>query len=209
MSTGIYQVASPSNIAVPRVDGVDAVLVAANSAAEATALAQGVIVVEQVLWNGTNSPPVLATGVTDLNGWTFNFQVTTIPVNVTYVGIAGDTLATVFAALSALINAEGVGITHAGFASNTFTFVGASDSIATTSDTVTITVTPPAGLFTSTYTFSDLESATPAGFIGTVTKSASGTASTVAISSTWQIPGVVAGYKQRLPALAEYGPEQS
>lgn len=176
----------------PRVNGINGVISQANSVSEAKALAKAVSDVAEIApWNAAT--PVAASGLTDLLGWKMRIQVTTTtPTDVTYTGIAGDTPASFGTAMAALLVSGGHGEANAAYNTGTGVLTVASTGNAIGDKTVTVVVTPPTGLFSSDYSW------TQADWVGTITSGgSSGSALTVALAPTWVAPGIVDKFTQR------------
>lgn len=128
-----------------------------------------------------------ATLTPNLSGWTFTVGLNTVANStVTYVGVNGDTVASVGAALAALLVASAAAL-HASFTSNVLTVSTTGDGFGT--DTISYTVTPPTGMFlTSLYTWakSDIISAT-------VDRGSAASANYVTFSSTFVPPQLFQG----------------
>lgn len=159
----------------PIFDGHDAAVVTAKDLATAQKLVQASVPNgNSASWQASATYTDI-TAVADLRGWTFAVAVNTSTATaVTYTGITADTYATAAAALVLLLNAAGTGITHAAYATNVLTLVGAADNLG--NKIATLTVTPPASLFPSTYTWAEAD------MVGTVT--VAGT-STQALTATF------------------------
>lgn len=187
----IYNVARVgTNANTPQYNSVNAVVVQANSANEARQLGKNTVDGDSdVLW--ANATPVDLTTIKDMTGWTINTSVnTSIPVNVTTVGVAGNALDDILTAhATALLAAVGTAISgtaHSAYNTSTNLLTVASIADGIGNKTVTTVVTPPAGLFESSYTWAQADLVT-----GKVDGGSSGAVLTVQYSTTWVIPGVV------------------
>jgi hypothetical protein len=189
MSVGIHRVAADPNSAVPFFNGVNAQVVQANSSAEAVALAQAS--------QDGDIDPVWAAAtvdnlpdVPDLTNWVVRVQVnTSTATDVSVSGVAGDSLTDLLTNVASALVAANHGTDHAAFATDTLTVASAGDALG--DKIVTITVTPPTGLFLTSYTWVQTD------VVGTITDGgSSGSALTVAFDMTWVYPARILGYKQ-------------
>lgn len=184
----IYKVVAPAgNYA--KLNNVNGHLVQANSTAEAKALAKGFSGSDShAAWADSTATDLTAGAA--LNGWSFNVHVNTTAhgaVDVTVVGDEDDTLDDVGTKLAtALLAAVGVaiaGTAHSAYntSTNVLTVASAADGIG--DKTVTITITPPTGLFESSYVWAQADvvaSKVDAGMAAAVL--------TVTFSTSWVIP---------------------
>lgn len=194
----MYKVVSAGNPSTPKYNGYDGFAAQANSTAEAKALVKGYNPDDvDAVWTNATVTDMTAV-LADLTGWTFLVHVnTTIPVNVSVVGIAGDTLDILMARMvTALLTGTGsVGTAIAGTAHsayNTSTNVLTVSSIADNigDKTITITVTPPTGLFVTGYSWAQTDLVA-----SKVDGGSAGAVLTVTFSTTWLVPGVCFGFK--------------
>lgn len=214
--------ATPGNIGLQLVDGHDAVIVQANSAAEATALAQAQAKAMggSTIWNATPVDPVT---ILDMAGWTIVVDLASTNTanahdlgQVTYVGVVGDTITSFFTNAAAAINVAGIGITHASYTAGTLTISAATtDSLGDKYTTVVLTPPTPSvgsadvasiggtGRFISSgpLAYSFAQSAV----IASVTNHGNSSAAlTATITTSWGIPGVICGFRQAVPLTGEY-----
>jgi hypothetical protein len=127
-----------------------------------------------------------ATQIPNLIGWTFTVGLNTASNStVTYVGVAQDTVASVGAALAALLVASAAA-PHASFTSNVLTISTTGDGFGT--DTISYTITPPSTMFPSSYTWavSDIVAAT-------VDRGSAASANYITFASTFVPPQVFQG----------------
>lgn len=192
MSVGIQTVSAALNPAVGLVNNVNTQVVQANSSAEAIALAKALHADDNDAVSGA-ATVVLLSSIPVLTGWVFRVQVTTMtPTDVSVTGDADDTLDDINAKLVTALNAAGTGITHSSYNSTTNVLTvaaGATDALGDLD--VTITITPPTGLFVSGYTWSQSDvvaSVTEGGMSSDDLK--------VTYSTTWVVPGRISGYNR-------------
>jgi hypothetical protein len=127
-----------------------------------------------------------ASQIPNLVGWTFTVGLNTASNStVTYVGANQDTVASVGAALAALLVASPAALT-ASFASNVLTVATVGNGVGT--DTLSYTITPPSTLFPSSYTWvtSDIVAAT-------VDRGSAASAVYITFASTFVPPQVFQG----------------
>lgn len=147
----VYLVKSNAAAVVPRFNGVNSLLVTANSAAEARAIARAKRDGDaDAVWAEATVTEVVPDS--DLEGWTFSIEISTIAEVFTHIGEADEDLADVFTALAALLNAHN-DISGAGLSNGTFTVAAGANNLG--DQTVTVTITPPDGLFPADYSLSN------------------------------------------------------
>lgn len=185
----------------------NAILVTAKDLTSAKALvAASIPSGASAVWQA-NATYTDVTTVSDLFGWSFNVTVnTTTPTNVTYVGIAGDTVDKVGAALVLLLNVSaGTGITHAAYASPNLTVTGASDNLG--NKTAAIVVTPAISPLTNlgiltgnAYSWNQTDLVTATTAAGTSTQ-----ALIVTFNGSFVVPQTFEGHEQSgFTALVEH-----
>ena len=151
----VYKVAIDASSAAPRFDNVDAVVVQANSPEEALALAKGISSHHiRCAWDVTSLP-----SVANAEGWSFRVRIIDgdpdigIIVDVSVVGDLGATFAETMTALADVLNADNA-LNDANYSSPPVLAIASSEDHLG-DRTVSLTVTPPAGLFPAGHVFSN------------------------------------------------------
>lgn len=195
----IYTVSSTQGAATPRFNGVNAYLVQANSTAEAKQLAKVAVDGDSdALWAAATVADAAA-AVTLMTGWTVRIQVnTSTPVDVSVVGGGADDLDAIMAkVVTALLTGTGSvgtaisGTAHSAYNSSTNVLTVSSIADGIGNKTLTVTVTPPTGLFQTDYTWDQTNV-----YLSKVDGGISGAVLTATFSTTWVVPGKILAYKQ-------------
>jgi hypothetical protein len=186
----LFKVESAPGAPVPRFNGIDAYVVQANNSTEAKALAKGAVNGDSdAVWDAATVTDLSTAGPVALTGWVFAIGINTAsPIAVSVTGDSDDTLDDVGAKLVTALNATVINAAAYNTGTNVLTVAAVADGIG--DKTVTITVTPPEGVYaTGGFVQGNLVASKTDGGIAAADLR-------VTFSTSWVVPGRLTGYKQ-------------